>query len=167
MINFIDRQLIPYIFSFSKQPTLFKELLVANKMYNDGLKLEGNMAGFKISLVKLYATFLLFWNIILLPIVIIFHYVMVKFDIKLDCHLSILLAMIFTMLFFSSFTIYRDWLVQRVALKLIQKGWKNHFPHFGFEKNSQEVSNIYAQALEDGIASRELELYVMNKLLKR
>ena len=137
--NFLDSRVIPYIFSFSKQPMLFRELLVANKMFNDGIKLEDNMAGFKINLIKLYTIFLLFWHLIIIPILAIFHFLLISTKIEVDCHLSIILAVVFTILFFSSFSIYKDYLVQRVAIKLIKKGWKNHFPHFDFDKNSQNV----------------------------
>jgi hypothetical protein len=166
LYSFIDRKIIPYIFSFSQQPMLFRELLVANKMYNDGIKLEDNMAGFKIRLARLYGVFVLVWHLFIIPLLAIFHMLLVQADMKMDCHLSIVLAVVFTIIFFSSFSLYREWLVQRVAIKLIQKGWQNHFPHFDFSKNSQKVANIYAQAIEDGIPNKELEMYMMNNLVK-
>jgi hypothetical protein len=165
--QFLDSRVIPYVFSFSKQPMLFRELLIANKMFNDGIKLEDHMAGFKINLMKLYIIFLLLWHITILPILIIFHFILISTEIKVDCHLSIILAVVFTILFFSSFSIYKDYLVQRVATKLIKKGWKNHFPHFDFDKNSQNVSKIYSQAIEDGVQNRDLEQYVINSLIQK
>jgi hypothetical protein len=125
------------------------------------------MAGFKTNLARLYIIFLLFWHILIIPTLIFFHFLLVNVKIEMDCHLSIIFAVIFTILFFSSFTIYRDWLVHRVAIKLIKKGWQNHFPHFDFDKNSEEVSKIYSRALEDGIKNKDLELYVINNLITK
>ena len=47
--RYTDEKIIPYIFTLADGPLLFRDLLKTNKMYQDGLKLEGKIPGFKMS----------------------------------------------------------------------------------------------------------------------
>lgn len=156
----IDHKIIPYVFDISRQPILFRELLKINKMYIDGT-IEGKMPGFKLKLFRFYILFLLLWHLILLPLIAIFHSLLAK----LDCHLSIILAGLATIIFFASFSIFKGWMIERVTLKLIKEAWRIHFPHFDYDKHASQVAAIYAKAEEQEIPRKELRLFVLNHLL--
>nr|MDA3947008.1 hypothetical protein [Helicobacteraceae bacterium] len=65
LINFVDNVVVPYVFSKNDEPLLFRELLKANKMYDDGLNLEGKIPGTRIRIGRNILVFILTWNIIL------------------------------------------------------------------------------------------------------
>ena len=161
IITFTHDKILPFVFKISEQPMLFKELMHANKIYNDGMNLEYNMKGFRTRLGRMY--FVYFTLVILLatPPSVIFHTQLAK----IDCHALIILSIIFTILLFSSFTLFKSWLIEQVSKKLIQGAWKNHFPHFDYFKNSQKVSNIYAEAIESGIQNKDLQRYIITKMV--
>jgi hypothetical protein len=160
--NIIDNKIIPYVFKTSKHPMLFRELLEAIKLYNDGAKLESEMPGFKMRLARLYTVYLFIWHIVFLPFAIIIHYFLSNFD----CHISIVVTALITIIFFGGYTLYKDFLIDRVANNVIKKAWTNHFPHFDYEQNSHHVCQIYSMAKEQGVSNKDLEFFVMDELAK-
>jgi hypothetical protein len=162
MDDFIDRKILPYVFHLSEQPMLFKELLQANKLYNDGMRLEGNMPGFRIRIGRTILLFLLLWHLFfIIPGSLIFHTQLAK----IDCHLLIIFAVIFTGFFFGSYALFKSWLIDRMSKKIIKKAWQNHYPHFSYELHSKEVSALYSEALEKEIPSKEIQLYILNRMI--
>ncbi len=155
-----DRYIIPFVFRSSDQPLLLRELLDLNKAFDDGMKLEGRIPGFKLRIGRTIFTFLVLWNIILLPLSLIFH----KELAKIDCHLLIILAIVFTGMFFGTYMMFKEWLIDKMARKRIVEAWHNHFPHFAYDKHHKEVANIYREAVEKEIPTKELFLYIMNRL---
>lgn len=155
-----DKIIIPFVFRSSEEPLLLRELLDLNKNFDDGLKLEGRIPGFRLRIGRTILVFLILWNVILLPGSIIFH----KELAKIDCHLLIILAILFTGMFFGTYMMFKEWLIDRMARKRIEEAWHNHFPHFAYDKHHKEVANIYREALEKEIPNKELYLYIMNKL---
>ena len=156
----IQNKIIDYVFEVSKRPLSFIELLKINKIYDDKMKIEGNIPGLRLILWRVYLVFIILWNLVILPIVAITHALLAK----LDCHLSILAAIVFTLLFFGTFTIFKEWLFEQVTLKLLKKEWRHHFEFFDYEKYHKTVANIYSEALEKGIAKSELRLFIFNNL---
>lgn len=162
MDDFVDRKVIPYVFNVSEQPMLFKELLKANKLYNDGMRLEGNMPGFRIKIGRTILLFLLLWHLFfIIPGSLLFHTQLAK----VDCHLLIIFAVIFTGFFFGSYALFKAWLIDRMSKKIIKKAWQNHYPHFSYELHSKEVSSLYSEALEKEIPSKEMQLYILNRMI--
>ncbi len=159
--TFTQSKILPFTFKVSEQPMLFKELLHANKIYNDGMNLEYNMKGFRVRLGRIYLVFFILWLLILTPPSLIFHTILAK----IDCHALILSSIVFTVLFFSTFALFKAWLIELVSKKIITEAWKNHFPHFDYAKNTQNVSKIYSQALESGIANKDLQHYIITKMV--
>lgn len=159
--KFTQKSITPFVFAISKQPMLFKELMYANKIYNDGMNLEYNMKGFRVRLGRLYLVFLILWLLLLTPPSLIFHTLLAK----IDCHALILSSIVFTVLFFSTFALFKAWLIEQVSKQLIMQAWKNHFPHFDYKKNREKVSRIYAQALESGVQSKDLQHYIITKMV--
>ncbi|MFY9142770.1 hypothetical protein [Sulfuricurvum sp.] len=159
--RFTDEKIIPYTFSLSDDPMLFRDLLQTNKMYQDGLKLEGKIPGFRMSIGRSYLVFIALWHIILLPAAAVFH----KMLEKIDCHLLIIMSILFTGMFFATYAIFKEYLIDTVALRIIRKAWENHFPHFDYGLHAREVSKIYAEALEKEIPHKNLQLYILDRLV--
>lgn len=154
-------RVLPFTFKISEQPMLFKELLHANKIYNDGMNLEYNMKGFRVRLGRIYLVFFAIWLFLITPPSLVFHTLLAK----IDCHALILSSIVFTVLFFSTFALFKAWLIERISKQNIIEAWKNHFPHFDYNKNTQKVSKIYSQALESGIANKDLQHYIITKMV--
>lgn len=160
--NFTDETIIPYVFTLSDGPMLFRDLLKTNKMYQEGLKLEGKIPGFRMSTGRSYLVFIALWHLILLPSSAIFHTVLAK----IDCHLLILMAILFTGMFFATYAIFKEYLIDTVALRIIRNGWENHFPHFDYDLHAKEVAKIYSEALEKEVPHKNMQLYILDKLVE-
>ncbi len=159
--EFIRSTINPFVFKISDQPMRFQELMHANKIYNDGMNLEYNMTGFRIRLGRVYLVFFLLTLIIVTPPAALFHSVLAK----IDCHALIISSIVTTVLLFSTFALFKSWLIEQVSKQLIIEGWKNHFPHFDYMKNSKKVSHIYSEALENGIKSKDLQHHIITKMV--
>jgi hypothetical protein len=160
--TFMHETIIPYVFTLSDSPMLLRELLHTNKMYQDGLKLEGNVPGFRMSVGKSYLVFIALWHAIIIIPAIFFH---AKLE-KLDCHLLMIMAIVFTGMFFATYAIFKEYLIDTVAMKIVKKGWENHFPHFDYDRHSKEVASIYADALDKEIPHKNMQLYILEKLVE-
>lgn len=160
--KFTDEKIIPYVFTLSDEPMLLRDLLKTNKMYQDGLKLEGKIPGFRLSIGRSYLVFIALWHLILLPASALFHTVLAK----IDCHLLILMAILFTGMFFATYAIFKEYLIDTVALRIIKNGWENHFPHFDYDVHTKEVAKIYSEALEKEVPHKNLQLYILDKLVE-
>jgi hypothetical protein len=160
--SLMDEKIIPYVFSLSDGPMLFRDLLKTNKMYQEGLKLEGKIPGFRLSIGRSYLVFVALWHLILLPASALFHTVLAK----IDCHLLILMAILFTGMFFATYAIFKEYLIDTVALKIIKNAWANHFPHFDYDLHAKEVANIYSEGLEKEIPHKNMQLYILDRLVE-
>lgn len=159
--RFNDEKIIPYVFTLSDGPMLFRDLLKTNKMYQDGLKLEGKIPGFRMSVGRSYVVFIALWHLIVLPASALFHSKLAK----IDCHLLIITAVLFTGMFFATYAIFKEYLIDTVALKIIKKAWGNHFPHFDYDLHAKEVAQIYSEALEKEIPHKNMQLYILERLV--
>lgn len=159
--KFMDETVIPYVFTLSDGPMLFRDLLKTNKMYQDGLKLEGKIPGFRLSIGRSYIVFIALWHMIILPAAVLLHSMLAK----IDCHLLILMAILFTGMFFATYAIFKEYLIDSVALKIIRDAWENHFPHFDYDLHAKEVAKIYSDALEKEIPNKNLQLYILDQLV--
>lgn len=159
--KFTQDNVLPFTFKISEQPMLFKELMHANKIYNDGMNLEYNMKGFRVRLGRIYFVFFILWLLLLTPPSLIFHTLLAK----IDCHALILSSIVFTVLFFSTFALFKAWLIELISKQIITRAWENHFPHFNYDKNSQKVSKIYSEAQESGIANKDLQHHIITKMV--
>ena len=157
----IHTKIIPFVFKISKQPMLFKELMHANKIYNDGMNLEYNMKGFRTRLGRIYFVYFALILLISFPLSFAFHTQLAK----IDCHALIISSIVFTILLFSGFALFKSWLIEQVSSDLIVQAWKNHFPHFYYLNNTQKVSSIYSQAIESGVQNKDLQRHIITKMV--
>jgi hypothetical protein len=158
----IDNSLLPFMFKISEQPMLYRELLKANKIFDDGLKLEGKVPGVRIRTGRTVLVFAILWHIFfVIPGMGLFHDDLMH----MDCHLGIILAIIFTGLFFFSYFVFKEWVIEHMAELQIRNAWKNHFTHFDYDLHHQEVTGIYSKAIEEEIPNKELQLYILNNMI--
>ncbi len=160
--RFVDSKIIPYVFECSKHPMRFIEFLRANKAFVDGLDPSMTIPGFRLNILRLYIVYFVLWNMIIIPASLIFH----AFLAKLDCHLSIILAIVFTLIFFATFQIFKEWLINRVAEKQIQKAWQNHLPHFEYKRYRHKLAQLYAEAADKDIPKSQIERFVIDRLVE-
>jgi hypothetical protein len=162
MFEKLKSKILAYVFYTSKRPILFSDLLYINKLFNEGMLLDVEKLGARMRLSATYIVFLLLWHIIIFMPVLIFHSALAK----MDCHLSVLFAVLFTAIFFATFSIYKEWLIDEYAKQRIKNSWSTHFPYFTYEEYNHKVSTIYEEALKLDIPKKELEKFVMDKLVE-
>ncbi len=158
----IENLIINLSFDKSDRPLSFMELLKANKIYDDKMSPQGQIPGIRLNLIKSSIIFVLLWHIIIIPVLILSHGILKD----VDCHISIILAVLFTLLFFGTYSIFKEWLYEKMLLKKIKENWEHHFPLFTYEKNHEKITQLYTQALEKGIAKNKMRLFIFDNLSK-
>ncbi len=159
--NFIDNIILPYIFRISEAPIRFEELMQANKVYNDGMPVDAHLLGYRLRLGRMYLVFVIFTHLFILPVTLIFHKVLAT----IDCHYLIIIAVLFTALFFASFTLFKEYMMELMTLRRLKEAWKIHFPHFSYDKHAKEVALFYKEALAKEIHHRDLSRYIIDKIV--
>ncbi len=159
----LEDKIINISFDQNTRPLSFIELLKANKIYDDHMPPQGQIPGIRLNTTKAFIIFIILWHLIIIPILTIFHGILTK----VDCHLSIILAVLFTLLFFGTFSIFKEWLYEKMLLKKIKDNWEHHFPLFDYEKNHHLVTQIYTQALEKGIPKNKMRVFIFDNLSNR
>ncbi len=151
---------IEYIYVISKQPILLRDLLIANRQYNEGMHVEAAKLGFRLILSRAYFVYTIFILFMLLPIFVLTHQKLAY----VDAHISILGAVIITAIIFMGFNCFRSKLRDIITLKLIKKSWKLHFPYFSYEEYSLKIEEIFEKSLKHEISKRNLEKYILDNL---
>ncbi len=95
-------KILDYIYILSKQPILLRDLLDANRQFNEGMHVDPAKLGFRLRLSRAYFVYILIVLAILIPISAIMH----KPLADLDSHISILGAMVITALIFMGFNFF-------------------------------------------------------------
>ncbi len=153
--------IINFAFEKPKYPMRFRELMEANRIFVDNLDVK-LIPGIKFCRLKLYLVYFIFWNLVVIPLALIFH----AFLAKLDCHVSIILAIIFTLLFFGTYKIFEEHIKKEAAKRLILSAWQKYLPHFDYDKHHEEVAQIYKEALDRDIPKKDIERFVIDRLIK-
>jgi len=160
MFENLKDKIISYIYNVSKQPVKFATLLEANQLFNEGMKLDGTILGFRLRLGRAYVVFLILAHIMIIPIALVLHEL---FSI-LDCHASILLAVFFTALLFGIFSFFKEWTRDGVAQFRIKQAWSLQFPYFPYNEYNKEINTIFESAQREDISRKDLEAYILDKL---
>ncbi len=156
----LKQKIIDYVFKTSNQPVLFKDLLLANALYNEGMLVDPSKLKFRLIIKNALIAYALVCSVILIPLLAVTHAI---FE-HLDFHVSIIGTVFITSAVFIGFQYFLSWIRDEVTIKLIKKAWEIHFPYFPYEKYSKKVEKIYNEAMKKEIHSRELQQYIMNKL---
>jgi hypothetical protein len=160
MLNKLKLLIIQNIYNISKQPIKLAQLLQANQLHNEGMKLDGTKLGFRLRLGRAYVVFLLLAHIVILPLSFIIH----KYFTMVDCHAAIIMAIFFTALLFGIFSFFKEWTRDCVTKQRIMQTWSLHFPHFPYEEYNKEIDDIYTLALTENIKESDIEMFILDKL---
>jgi len=158
----IKEKIINYVYTVSNQPVNFRDLLSANSHYNEKMYVDPGKLGFRINIAKAYILYLILCALVIMPLIGITHY----FLKNINFHFSVLGAVLVTSAVFIGFDLFRAWIRDAITLKLIKKSWLVHFPYFAYDKYSKKVENIYNESLKNEIQKKDLQLYVMDKLIE-
>jgi len=156
----LKQKILSYVFITSKQPVLLKDLLVANRQFNERMDVDASRLGFKLSLTKAYILYTSIVLGILVPLSFLTH----KELAKIDSHISIIGAVVITAAIFIGFNYFKDWLVATISKDVIKKSWSIHFPFFPYDEYSSKIEEIFEQSLKDEITKKDLERYILDKL---
>jgi len=66
MFEKINENVISYIYNISKQPVKLHELLEANALFNEGMKLDGTRLGFRLRTGRAYVVFIFLIHIVII-----------------------------------------------------------------------------------------------------
>lgn len=160
--DFLNEKILPFMFAISNKPVSFAELLEANKQVADSIIPNSTILGFRMKAGKSYLVFLLLSHFVIIPVILILH----NLFKHADCHLSILLAILFTGLFFISFTLFKEYIIDKMSLRQLKIAWRIHFPFFEFENYHRVVASIYLDAVNKKISKSQLEFFVFEELSK-
>ncbi|MCK9256570.1 MAG: hypothetical protein M0P02_00680 [Sulfurospirillaceae bacterium] len=162
LIRNLEEKAINYIFTISKRPVLYRDLLRANASFNEGMLVDPSILNFRVDIAKSYFLYTLVCAFFLIPGVYLTH----KIFVNIDFHLSIIGTIITTSLVFLGFQIFQNHLRNLITSQLLQKAWQMHFPHFPYEKYNQKVEKIYGEMVKNEIPKKEWEKYVIDKLVE-
>ena len=160
MFDKLKENIIDYIYIISKQPVKLSELLQANTLFREGMLLDDSKLGFRLRTNRAYIVFILIIQLIIIPLAFLAH----NLFAILDCHASIIVAMIFTAFLLGIFHCFKDWTKDAVTKSRIKQMWVLHFPHFPYEEFNKEVTNIYERAQSQDIKQVDLERYILDNL---
>ncbi len=155
-------KILDYVYTLSKQPLLLKDLLDANRQYNEGMHVDPSKLGFRLRLVRAYQVYVLLVLAIIIPISGLTH----KPLAGIDSHISIIGAMIITAGVFIGFNFFRAKLRDEITLKQIKKSWKLRFPYFSYEDYRYKVEEIYQKAIKEEVSKKDLERYILDNLVE-
>lgn len=153
-------KIVDITFERPKYPLRFRELMEANRIYEDNLDIA-QIPGLRFCRLKLYGIYFVIWNLIIIPLALLFH----KILAKLDCHIAIILAIIFTLLFFGTYKIFEERIKKRAVLHLIKDAWQRYLPHFPYERYHEKVTQLYKEALDKDIAKNKIEQFIIDHLV--
>ncbi len=162
MLYELKKKFLHFLFIRSKQPVLFDDLLKANLIIHEGIIPSERLLNYRLRLGRSYLSFIILAHLFIIPVVGILH----DFLASVDCHMSIILAIAFTGIFFASFTIYKEWLFESIAKQIIREAWKLHFPHFEYKHYHDKVARIFQEALNKKVPKQEMQMYILDELAK-
>jgi len=159
----LKEKIINYVYTVSNQPVIFRDLLSANSHYNEKMYVDPGKLGFRLNILRAYIAYLILCTIVIVPLIGITHY----FLKPMNFHFSVLGAVLVTSAVFVGFDFFKSWIRDAITLKLIKKAWLVHFPFFTYDKYSKKVEDIYNESLKSEVSKKDLQLYVMDKLLEK
>ncbi|NVJ54462.1 MAG: hypothetical protein HWD90_12280 [Campylobacteraceae bacterium] len=158
----LKEKILDYIYILSKQPILLRDLLEANRQYNEGMHVDPAKLGFRLRLARAYLVYILIILAIVVPLSAILH----KPLANIDPHISILGAMVITAVIFIGFNFFRAKLRDEITKRQIKKSWRLRFPYFSYEEYNQKIEEIYVKAIKEEISKKDLERYILDNLVE-
>ncbi len=156
----IKEKILDYVYKTSTQPVLFKDLLLANALYNEGMLVDPSKLKFRLIIKNALIAYGIICFLILAPLLALTH---ALFE-NLDFHVSIVGTVIMTSAVFIGYEYFLSWIRDEITKKVIKRAWEVHFPYFPYEKYSKKVEKLYNEAMKREIHSRDLQQYIMDRL---
>ena len=156
----MKEKILDYVYKTSNQPVLFKDLLLANALYNEGMLVDPSKLKFRLIIKNALITYALICFFVLAPLLALTH---ALFE-NLDFHVSIIGTVLMTSAVFIGYGYFLSWIRDEITLRAIKKAWEVHFPYFPYEKYSKKVEKLYNEAMKKEIHSRDLQQYILDKL---
>ena len=103
--NAFKNLILKNIFVISKQPVLFRDLLEANCLFNEGMLIDPAKLNFKFRYAKTYLVYGLLCFVVFFILLLLTHHLFTK----LDFHLSIVSAVVGTSAVFIGFDMFKIW----------------------------------------------------------
>lgn len=158
----LKNKILDYVYILSKQPLILKDLLDANRQFNEGMHVDPSKLGFRLKLTRAYIVYIGIVLSIILPLSALLH----KPLADLDSHISIIGAMLITALIFIGFNFFRAKLRDEITSRQIKKSWRLRFPYFSYDTYRFKVEAIYQVAIKEEISKKELEKYILDNLVE-
>lgn len=125
------------------------------------MHVEPAKLGFRLKLGRAYLVYILLVLAVLVPISTIMHYPLAN----IDPHISILGAMIITAVIFMGFNFFNSKMRDIISFRQIKKSWQLRFPYFPYAEYNKKIEQIYLQALKEEVSKKDLEKYILDKLV--
>jgi hypothetical protein len=135
---------------------------MSNKAQKENLEPLLSNLGIGFNIIRFYFVFIILYHIIIIPFLYITHDL---FKLQ-NCHIAVLLAIIYVLLFFIFYAIAKQYAFKFVIKYQIKQFWKIHFSYFNYDDYSNQVNDIYNCAIKEHIAKDKLERYVFDKISK-
>ncbi|WP_044418902.1 hypothetical protein [Halarcobacter anaerophilus] len=158
----LKEKILDYIYILSKQPLLLRDLLEANRQFNEGMHADPSKLGFRLNLSRAYLVYILIVLAILIPLSAILHQPLAN----IDPHISILGAMIITAVIFIGFNFFLAKMRDEITYKQIKRSWALRFPYFPYEEYNKKIEEIYLKAIKEEISKKDLEKYILDNLVE-
>lgn len=154
-------KILNYCFNRSKQPVLLKDLLIANRQFNEKLQVDNVKLGYRLLIGRAYIVYVLLVSVFAVPLALLTH----KAFAAMDMHVSLVVSVFFTAFIFICFNFFRIWLKDKMAQKVIRLAWILHFPYFPYDEYRYKVETFFESAMREEISRKDLEKYILDKLV--
>lgn len=154
-------KILNYCYNVSKQPVLLKDLLIANRQFNEKLQVDNVKLGYRLKIGRAYFVYIVLVSFFAIPIAAILH----KAFVSVDTHASIVASVIFTAVIFICFNFFKIWLKDKMAQKVIRAAWQIHFPYFSYDEYRYKVEEFFESAMKEEVSRKDLEKYILDRLV--
>lgn len=157
----LQDKIVDYVFTVSKQPVLFRDLLRANVLFNEHMHVDPALLNFRKNLAHVYVVYSIICVVFLLPLTVLVHTIFKDIDI----HFTITGTVVATSAVFMGFDMFYMWIRKAITQKLIKTAWQNHFPYFPYEKYNEKVEYLYNKAKKEEVPKANLERFILDNLV--
>ena len=154
-------KVLNYCFNISKQPVLLKDLLIANRQFNEKLQVDNVKLGYRLKIGRAYLVYIAIISVFAIPVALLTH----KGFAAMDMHVSLVASIFFTATIFICFNFFRIWLKDQMAQKVIRAAWTIHFPYFAYDEYRYKIEEFFESAMREEVSRKDLEKYILDKLV--
>lgn len=157
----LKEKIVDFVCNISSQPIRYKDLLISNALFNEGMLVDPAKLNFRINIKKTYFVYAIICFCIIAPIVLISHFAFKD----INTHVSMAGVIVITSCVLIGYNYFIYWIRKAITSKLIQKAWLVHFPYFSYKKYSKEVERLYNEIIKQELPRKDWEQYILDGLL--